>query len=193
MTDERTLIVGLGNPGSQYGHTRHNIGFMVIDEIAQQARIEVTRDKFSAHYGTGRFGGRSVALVKPQTFMNRSGHSVAPALQFYKTKPAHLIVVHDELDLSFAECRLKLGGGHAGHNGLRSIMNLTGSKEFIRVRMGIGRPRHGDVSRYVLSGFSSPEETDWLPGFIDDGADAVEYVLREGVQMAMNKVNAPAR
>ena len=193
MADERILVVGLGNPGAQYAPTRHNIGFMVIDELARRARIDVTRDKFSAYYGNGRIASKSVVLIKPQTFMNRSGQSVVAAAQFFKVKPSAIIVIHDELDQAFSHTRLKLGGGHAGHNGLRSIMNLTRSKEFIRVRMGIGRPRHGDVSRYVLSAFSSPEETDWLPGFIDDGADAVEYVLREGVQMAMNKVNAPAR
>ena len=193
MADERMLIVGLGNPGVQYLSTRHNIGFMVIDALASRARIDVSREKFSGYYGAGRLASKSVVLLKPQTFMNRSGQSVVAAAQFFKIKPHDILVVHDELDVSFADTRLKVSGGHAGHNGLRSIMNLTGTKDFIRLRMGIGRPKHGDVSRYVLSGFSSPEETDWLPGFVDDGADAIEYVLREGVQMAMNKVNAPAR
>ena len=193
MADDRILVVGLGNPGAQYAGTRHNIGFMAVDELARRARIDVNREKFSAHYGSGRIATKAVVLLKPLTFMNRSGQSVVAAAQFFKVKPSGIIVIHDELDQQFSQTRLKLGGGHAGHNGLRSIINLTGSKEFIRVRMGIGRPRHGDVSRYVLSGFSSPDETAWLPGFVDDGADAVEYVLREGVQMAMNKVNAPAR
>ena len=193
MADERTLVVGLGNPGSQYVFTRHNIGFMVIDALARRAGIDVSREKFSAQYGSGRIGGKSVVLLKPQTFMNRSGQSVVAAAHFFKVKPDAIIVVHDELDIAFSQLRLKVGGGHAGHNGLRSMINLLGSKEFIRLRMGIGRPRHGDVSRYVLSGFSAPQETDWLPNFIDDGADAVEYVLREGVQIAMNKVHAPAR
>ena len=193
MADERILVVGLGNPGAQYLSTRHNIGFMIVDALASRARIDVSREKFSGHYGSGRIASKSVVLLKPQTFMNRSGQSVVSAAQFFKVKPSHIIVIHDELDVGFSQLRLKLGGGHAGHNGLRSIMNLLGSKEFIRLRMGIGRPKHGDVSRYVLSGFSSPEETDWLPGFIDDGADAIEYLLREGVQMAMNKVNAPPR
>lgn len=192
MTTERMLIVGLGNPGAQYQQTRHNIGFMVIDELASAMGVSVTKDKFSGLYGTGKLGSTPVVLLKPQTFMNRSGQSVVPALQFFKVKPASLIVIHDELDLSFSDCRLKVGGGHAGHNGLRSIIGQLGNRDFIRLRMGIGRPRHGDVSRFVLSGFSSPSETDWLPGFTQDGASAVEYVTREGVKLAMNKVNAPA-
>ena len=193
MSDERVLVVGLGNPGAQYLSTRHNVGFLVVDALASRARIDVSKDKFNGHYGSGRIGSRSVVLLKPQTYMNRSGQSVVAAAQFFKVKPTSIIVIHDELDIEFSNLRLKLGGGHAGHNGLRSIINLLGSKEFIRLRMGIGRPKHGDVSRYVLSGFSAPEETEWLPGFVDDGADAIEYVVREGVQMAMNEVNAPPR
>ena len=192
MTTERVLIVGLGNPGAQYQQTRHNIGFMVIDELASRLGVSVSKDKFSGFYGTGKLGSTPVVLLKPQTFMNRSGQSVVPALQFFKVKPALLIVIHDELDLPFSNCRLKVGGGHAGHNGLRSIIGQLGNRDFIRLRMGIGRPHHGDVSRFVLSGFSAPAETDWLPGFTEDGASAVEYVTREGIKIAMNKVNAPA-
>ena len=192
MMAERVLIVGLGNPGFQYHNTRHNIGFLVVDELASRLGASVTKDKFSAQYVTAKLGSCSMVLLKPQTFMNRSGQSVVPAAQFFKVKPSNIIVIHDELDLSFSTCRLKVGGGHAGHNGLRSIINLLGSRDFVRLRMGIGRPPHGDVSRFVLSGFAAPTETDWLPGFVSDGADAIEYVMREGVKLAMNKVNAPA-
>lgn len=193
MNDSRLLIVGLGNPGAQYVQTRHNIGFMVIDQIAASAGIAIDKTKFNSKMGTGRLAGQNVVLLKPQTFMNRSGQSVTAASQFYRTDPKNILVIHDELDLPFGTVKLKAGGGHAGHNGLRSIGQLMGTLDFIRLRFGIGRPVHGQVSNYVLARFHAGEETDWLPQYIDDAVAAIEIVLRKGVQMAMNEVNAPPR
>jgi len=150
---ERTLIVGLGNPGPQYEKTRHNIGFMVVDAIARAHNIDLSKNKFNAVYGTGEIDQTPCVLLKPQTFMNLSGRSLVPALAFYQVPIKKVIVIHDELDIPYGQIRLKTGGGHAGHNGLRSIIELTGSADFMRVRMGIGRPKFGDVSSFVLSPF----------------------------------------
>ena len=186
---ERCLIVGLGNPGSKYAKNRHNIGFMVLDALAEDARIAVTRTKFKGAYGTGRIADRDVVLLKPGTFMNLSGQSVVPAARFFGVEPENIVVIHDELDLAYGTLRLKMGGGHAGHNGLRSIINLLGSREFARLRVGIGRPEKGTVSGFVLADFAN-EERDFLPALIDNGADAVRRALQEGVRRAMNIVNA---
>lgn len=185
---ERCLIVGLGNPGPRYAGNRHNVGFMVLDALAAAERIEITRAKFKGRYGTGTIGARSVALLKPETFMNLSGQSVVPAAQFFGVTPKDILVVHDELDLPFGTLRLKVGGGHAGHNGLRSITQLLGSADFARLRVGIGRPAHGTVSDYVLADFRD-EERAWLPDLIERGADALRAALRDGPERAMNEVN----
>lgn len=179
------LIVGLGNPGPQYSWTRHNAGFMVLDRLSRQAGISVTKKAFSGLSGDGNWAGERVILLKPQTFMNLSGRSVAEALRFYKLTPADLIVIHDDLDIPYGSVRLKLGGGHGGHNGLRSIDQELGSKEYLRVRMGIGRPVHGDVSNYVLSNFFK-EEMDSLLNVLDGVIDAMEMLLREGLPKAMS-------
>ncbi|GFO61139.1 peptidyl-tRNA hydrolase [Geomonas silvestris] len=179
------LIVGLGNPGPQYSWTRHNAGFMVLDRLSRQTGISVTKKAFSGLSGDGNWAGERVILLKPQTFMNLSGRSVAEALRFYKLTPADLIVIHDDLDIPYGSVRLKLGGGHGGHNGLRSIDQELGNKEYLRVRMGIGRPVHGDVSNYVLSNFFK-EETDSLLNVLDGVIDAMEMLLREGLPKAMS-------
>lgn len=179
------LIVGLGNPGPQYSWTRHNAGFMVLDRLSRQTGISVTKKAFSGLSGDGNWAGERVILLKPQTFMNLSGRSVAEALRFYKLTPADLIVIHDDLDIPYGSVRLKLGGGHGGHNGLRSIDQELGSKEYLRVRMGIGRPVHGDVSNYVLSNFFK-EETDSLLNVLDGVIDAMEMLLKEGLPKAMS-------
>ncbi len=185
------LIVGLGNPGAQYQRTRHNVGFMVLERLSERAHAPLSRSKFNALYGTGELGGKSVALLAPQTFMNASGRAVGPAAHFFQVEAPQIIVVHDDLDLPFGTLRLKVGGGHGGHNGLRSIMGEGGvAAGFVRLRFGIGRPDHNDAADYVLSPFKS-EEQEWLPGLLDDAATAIEAVLRQGVARTMNQLNTP--
>ena len=147
------LIVGLGNPGSKYQWTRHNAGFMVLDRFSKDAGIAVTRKNFSGLYGEGTYHGERLLLLKPQTFMNLSGRSVAAALNFHKIDIQDLIVIHDDLDIPFGRVKLKEEGGHAGHNGLRSLLQELGSGRFVRLRIGIGRPLHDVAADYVLSSF----------------------------------------
>lgn len=186
----RRLVVGLGNPGAQYAGNRHNIGFMLIDQLAQDAGFQASRSKFKGLYGTGSVDGVDVALLKPQTFMNLSGESVSPARGFFSVEFEDILVIHDELDLPFGTVRLKSGGGHAGHNGLKSIIAQLGTRDFARLRMGIGRPEKGAVTRFVLGDFAAGEEQAQLGAFLDDGAKAVRAWLTEGMRKAMNTVNA---
>ncbi len=167
------LIAGLGNPGAKYAQNRHNIGFMAVDRIAEDHGFAPWRQKFQGLVSEGRLGGEKVLLLKPSTYMNRSGQSVGEAMRFYKLAPAELIVIHDELDLAPGKLRLKQGGGHAGHNGLRSIHAHLGP-DYQRLRLGIGHPGHKDrVAAYVLSDFARADR-DWLDDLlrgISDGAD----------------------
>lgn len=157
------LFVGLGNPGAKYARNRHNIGFMALDEIASVPGFSPWRTKFNAKLTEGRLGRGKVILLKPETFMNRSGQSVGEAMRFYKLTPDAVTVFHDELDLAPGKVRVKQGGGHAGHNGLRSIHDHIGA-DYARVRLGIGHPGHKDrVAGYVLSDFAKAEE-----GWLDD-------------------------
>ncbi|MCB9729844.1 MAG: aminoacyl-tRNA hydrolase [Deltaproteobacteria bacterium] len=180
------LVVGLGNPGREYAGNRHNIGFMVVDELVRRAGCD-WREKFNGRFTKARFGDEDVILLEPLTFMNRSGTSVGAAGAFFKVPQDRAVVVHDELDLAFGQVRVKVGGGHAGHNGLRSIFSHFG-KEFVRVRVGIGRPAHGDVSGWVLSDFSK-DEAPVVPRLVDAAADAVDRVVREGPGPVMNAYN----
>ena len=182
------LIVGLGNPGPKYQWTRHNAGFMVLDRLSHLAGIAVTRKNFSGLCGEGSWQGERLLLLKPQTFMNLSGRSVAEALRFHKLSVEDLIVIHDDLDIPFGRVKLKAGGGHAGHNGLRSLSQELGSGAFLRVRMGIGRPLHGDVVNYVLSNFS-PEEMTGLPLLLDGVIDLLEMLITEGLPKTMSIYN----
>lgn len=183
------LVVGLGNPGHQYAGTRHNIGFRILDELARQAGIGFAANKFEAEYGQGTLEGQKVALLKPQTYMNLSGSSVAPAARFYKVEPEELIVVHDELDLPFGRMQLKRGGGTGGHNGLNSIVERLGSNDFIRVRVGIGRPDSKQkVVGHVLSSFGKEEEKA-LEEFAGRVSEAIRAILRDGLPTAMNAYN----
>ena len=182
------LIVGLGNPGPQYSWTRHNAGFMVLDRLSRIAGIPITKKAFSGLAGDGTWAGERVYLLMPQTFMNRSGRSVAEALRFYKLSPADLIVIHDELDIPFGKVRLKEGGGHGGHNGLRSLAQEIGSSDYARIRVGIGRPPHGDVVNYVLTNFAKVE-MDSLLEVLDLSVDALEMILKEGMPKAMSIFN----
>lgn len=186
------LVVGLGNPGKNYASHRHNVGFMVVEDLASRVRADGFRDKFSGLIARASLGDEPAYLLEPQTYMNESGRSVQPALAFHKIGPPNLIVVHDELDLPFGEVRLKVGGGHAGHNGLRSIMAHVGTGDFIRLRVGIGRPPvgfGGDVAAYVLSSFDSVERAK-LPDILKQATETVLEVAARGVSAAMNVRNA---
>lgn len=169
------LFVGLGNPGSKYAQNRHNIGFMVVDRIAEDHGFAPWRSKFQGKVTEGKLGREKVILLKPETFMNLSGQSVGEAMRFYKLTPADVVVFHDELDLAPGKARVKTGGGHAGHNGLRSIHAHIGA-DYDRVRLGIGHPGHKDrVAGYVLSDFAKADQN-WLDDLIrgcSDGAAAL--------------------
>ena len=185
------LVVGLGNPGKEYASHRHNVGFMAVDELAQRARADAFREKFSGLYAKAEIEGEQAILLKPMTYMNDSGRSVQPAMAFFKVAPKDVIVLHDELDLPFGEVRLKFSGGHAGHNGLRSIMTSAGTGDFGRVRLGIGRPPpgfRGEVADYVLSSFDSIERAS-LPDMLARGVESVLDIPRRGFDAAMNTRN----
>ncbi|WP_243370553.1 aminoacyl-tRNA hydrolase [Geotalea sp. SG265] len=182
------LIVGLGNPGPKYQWTRHNAGFMVLDRLSYLAGIAVSKKSFSGLCGEGNWLGEKLILLKPQTFMNLSGRSAAEAIRFHKLSPHDLIVIHDDLDIPFGRVKLKQGGGHAGHNGLRSLTQELGSGDFIRVRIGIGRPVHGDVVNYVLNNFP-PEELTALPRLLDGVVDLLEMLAKEGLPKTMSLYN----
>ena len=155
------MFVGLGNPGNKYANNRHNIGFMAVDQIASDSGFSPWRNKFQAELCDGVLDGEKVILLKPQTFMNLSGQSVGEAMRFYKLTPSDITVFHDELDIAPGKCRVKMGGGHAGHNGLRSIHQHIGS-DYQRIRLGIGHPGHKDrVAQYVLGDFAKADQN-WI-------------------------------
>lgn len=174
------LFVGLGNPGPKYAGNRHNIGFMALDRIAEDHGFPAFRAKFSGEISEGRIGGEKVLLLKPLTYMNRSGQSVGEAMRFHKLEPPDITVFHDEIDLAPGKVRLKTGGGHAGHNGLRSIHQHIGP-HYDRVRLGVGHPGHKDaVSSYVLHDFAKADE-DWLDEVLRGiGDGAAELVAGDG-------------
>jgi PTH1 family peptidyl-tRNA hydrolase len=183
------VVVGLGNPGERYADTRHNIGFMVAVAAAGRAGIALKRQGYQGVYGVGRLAGEETTLLLPQTFMNRSGASVAPACQSLGIAPGDLIVIHDEIDLPFGTLRIKTGGGYGGHNGLRSISASMGHGDFTRLRLGVGRPpAGGDVSGYVLSRFA-PVERRLLGEYLEAAVEALELLLRRGPSEAMNSYN----
>ncbi|MBN2645917.1 MAG: aminoacyl-tRNA hydrolase [Desulfuromonadaceae bacterium] len=183
------IIAGLGNPGDRYQDTRHNVGFMVADLLAQRFGIALKKKSYQALCGQGRIGSQQVLILKPQTFMNLSGASIGSAIQSLGDSPGDLVVIHDEIDLPFGVVRLKSGGGHGGHNGLRHICSVLGSKEFIRVRVGVGRPPGAeDVASYVLRAFSAAEKKE-LDKVLDFAADAVVSLIDQGLQRAMCSVN----
>ena len=191
MADDRYLVVGLGNPGPRYAATRHNAGFLVADLLAERMGGRFKAHRSNADVLEGRLAGRPVALAKPRSFMNDSGGPVVNAARFYKAPVESVIVVHDELDLPYGELRLKRGGGDGGHNGLRSISSALGSKEYLRVRFGIGRPPgRQDPADYVLREWSSTERKD-LGYHVDRAADAVEALLADGLEKAQNLFHAP--
>lgn len=182
------LIVGLGNPGPKYQWTRHNAGFMVLDKLSGSTGISVARKKFSGFYGEGNWQGEHLLLLQPLAFMNLSGRSVAEAVRFNKLSIKDLVVIHDDLDIPFGRIKLKEGGGHAGHNGLRSLVSELGSGEFARVRVGIGRPLRGDVVDYVLSKFTD-EELAHLPRLLDGVIEMLTILCKEGLKKSMSLYN----
>ncbi|MGI8606261.1 MAG: aminoacyl-tRNA hydrolase [Gaiellaceae bacterium] len=182
------LVAGLGNPGRDYARTRHSVGFMVCDELVRRHGAS-WRSKFSADVADLRFDGRRAVLLKPQTFMNESGLAVAPAVRFFKVPAESLLVVHDEVDLEPGRLQARAGGGLAGHNGLRSIAQQLKTQEFLRLRIGVGRPGRGDrrpVADYVLSAFEEHFDVDTLVG---RAADAVEAIARDGLETAQQRFN----
>jgi peptidyl-tRNA hydrolase, PTH1 family len=182
------LVVGLGNPGSQYQANRHNVGFMVVDELLRRGRAAAPRAKFGAELNEAALAGDKALFCKPMEFMNVSGQAVARAAQFWKIPPHETLVVHDELDIPFGRLKLGAGGGHGGHNGLRSIIDELGTEKFSRLRVGIGEPGRGAVD-HVLSRFH-PDERQRLGTLLDAAADGVETWAREGTAKAANRFNA---
>ena len=182
------LIAGLGNPGAEYRETRHNVGFMVVDELARRHGASFG-SKFSARVADLRLDGQRLVLLEPQVYMNESGRSVAAAVRFYKVPVEALLVVHDDVDLEVGRLQARLGGGLAGHNGLRSLVQHLGTGEFLRLRVGVGRPERGDprpVADFVLSPF--PAEVD-LGAIVARAADGAETVAREGLDAAQQRFN----
>jgi peptidyl-tRNA hydrolase, PTH1 family len=182
------LVVGLGNPGREYAGNRHNVGWMVVDELARR-HGGGWRAKFSGQLAEIRLDGHKVALLKPETYMNESGRSVSGAVRFFKLEPGEVLVVHDEGDFDLGRLELKVGGGHGGHNGLRSIAQHLKSPDFLRLRVGVGRPERGDprpLADYVLSDF---EPHDDAPAVVARAADAVEQLDADGLERAQSTVN----
>lgn len=188
---EPLLVVGLGNPGPDYAKTRHNLGFMVADLLADRIGSGFKVHKRSgAEVVTGRIAGRSVVLAKPRTYMNESGRQVGPLAKFYSVAPADVIVLHDELDIDFGRIRLKFGGGVAGHNGLRSVSSALGSNDFQRVRIGVGRPPgRKSGATFVLENFTATERPE-VPTICEQAADATELLIELGLEPAQNTVHA---
>jgi PTH1 family peptidyl-tRNA hydrolase len=186
------LVVGLGNPGPAYAGNRHNVGAMVLDELAARAGIKLAAGKGArarALSGEGRLAGRRVVLARPTTYMNESGGPVRGLLDYHHLDPADLVVVHDELDIPFAAVRLKRGGGEGGHNGLRSVTRSVGTKDYLRVRVGIGRPPgRQDPADFVLRDFSATERKE-LDLLVAEAADATEMLLDRGLEGAQNVIH----
>ncbi len=188
----RWLIAGLGNPGGQYDRSGHNIGFRVIDRLAEKSGAVLDRRKFNGVLGEAKIASEPAILVKPQTYYNLSGECVAAVLGYYRIPAERLIVVHDEIDLEPRQLRLKRGGGDAGNRGVRSIAGALGTPEFVRVRVGIGRPEAGREARDHVLHAMSREELDAFEASIERAADAVAAVITDGLERAMNLYNQRA-
>jgi peptidyl-tRNA hydrolase, PTH1 family len=196
--DGTWLVVGLGNPGPRYAGNRHNVGAMVADELAARSSAKLTTHKTRALAATVRIGmlaggapGPAAVVAVPSSYMNESGGPVRALMKFFSVDPGRLLVVHDELDIPAGEVRLKLGGGEGGHNGLRSISSALGTRDYLRVRVGIGRPPgRMDPADFVLRDFSAGERKD-LPFLVGDAADAVEMVVTQGLTAAQQRFHAP--
>lgn len=181
------LIVGLGNPGSQYENTRHNIGFKVIDNIAKEYNIEINRQKFKGVYGEGFINGEKVILLKPTTYMNLSGESVREVVDFYKLACDDIVVIYDDISLDVGRIRLREKGSAGGHNGIKSIISHLGTDVFPRIKVGVGQP-NVDLVNYVLGKFTD-EEMEVLSESIDASTKAVSEIIKDDIKSAMNKFN----
>ena len=183
------LIAGLGNPGAEYRQNRHNIGFMVVDTLAEVSRIPLRRVEFRAVVGKGSLDDTRLILAKPQTYMNASGQSVSPLMHFYKIPESNLLVVHDDLDLPFGTLRLRPSGGTGGQRGMESIVNQLGTRDFARLRMGIGRPPgRMDPKDYVLHDFDLDQQ-EMLPEILQTAVGAIRRFIEDGIEKAMNDFN----
>ena len=182
------LVAGLGNPGREHERDRHNVGWMVVDELARRCDASF-KSKFNGRVSETRIAGSRVALLKPETYMNESGRSIAAAARFFKVAPEEIVVVHDDVDLDVGRLQARLGGGLAGHNGLRSIAQALGTRDFSRLRIGVGRPGRGDprdVADYVLAPFDAHDDRD---GMVARAADAVEILVVDGLDEAQRRFN----
>jgi peptidyl-tRNA hydrolase, PTH1 family len=182
------LVVGLGNPGREYANTRHNVGWMVVDELARRLGAGF-RGKFSGQLAETRLDDARIALLKPETYMNLSGSSVQAAARFFKVDPEHVLIVHDEGDFDLGRLQARQGGGLAGHNGLRSIAQSLGTQEFLRLRIGVGRPERGDprpLADYVLSNFEPHDDAERI---VERAADAVESIVNDGLEPTQRSFN----
>jgi peptidyl-tRNA hydrolase, PTH1 family len=182
------LVAGLGNPGREHARDRHNVGWMVVDELARR-HDGAFRSKFSGRLAETRIGDSRVALLEPETYMNESGRSISAAARYFKVAPADVLVVHDDVDLDVGRLQARLGGGLAGHNGLRSISQALGTQEFLRLRIGVGRPGRGDrrpVADYVLSPFQPEDDVD---GLVTRASNAVEAIVSEGLAVTQQRFN----
>jgi len=185
--DRRWLIVGLGNPGPEYAGNRHNAGFMVLDELAGRVGGRFKAHRAHAEVVEGRLAGRPVVLAKPRSYMNLSGGPVKALADFFKVPPGDIVVVHDELDIPYGALRVKFGGGDNGHNGLKSITRSVGTRDYFRVRFGVGRPPgRMDPAVYVLRDFATAERKD-LPLLVDRAADVVESLITNGLEATQNR------
>lgn len=181
------VVIGLGNPGVRYQMSRHNIGFQVVDRLAKTYHILISTKRFKSFYGTGQIDSQEITLVKPMTFMNLSGEAVKKLVNFFQVGLGDLIVVHDDMDLSFGRIRFKRRGGDGGHQGVRSIIELMDGNNFLRLKVGIGRPPQGmDPAAYVLNNFNQSEQPR-VDELLDRAAEALKVMLLEGLQTAMNR------
>lgn len=183
------VVIGLGNPGRKYADTRHNMGFMVVDELARRHHAPASRSRFKSEISEVRVNDTRVVLAMPQTYMNESGFAVREIMRWYKTPPEDVLIVVDDIDQPYGRVRLRPKGGAGGHNGLRSIVQQLGTEQFPRLRVGIGRGRSGQVTAHVLSRFSTEEQKE-LPAITDRAVDGVELWLEHGIIEAMNLLNA---
>ena len=183
------LIIGLGNPEEEYSKTRHNMGFNTINLISKQCKIEINKNKFQGLYETTIIEGQKVILIKPQTYMNLSGNCVQEFVNFYKIEKENIIVIYDDMDIEPGQIKVRKQGGPGGHNGMKSIIQMLGTQEFLRIRVGIGRPkRDGDEINYVI-GAIPQEEIPKLNDGVEKAKDAVIEILKNGIDSAMNKFN----